>query len=160
MVEKTYLAIVLGGPRGTEGIIDLPLADDPTTVGKIRVDRKEGRESVTCFRVLERFNGYALVELRPKTGRMHQIRVHLQSLGTPILADKLYGKGRGFYLSDVKASYKVEGDEKPLLERTALHASGLAFLHPASGARVEFSAPMPKDMNSVLRYLRKFRELR
>jgi len=157
-VDKTYQAIVVGSPNQDEGLIDLPLAEDRRDVGLVSVDRRNGKEAVTTFKVLERFSGYAFLELKPKTGRMHQIRVHLQSIGLPILADGSYGTGRGFFLSDVKASFRVEGEEKPLLDRTALHAAGITLVHPSTRALVTFSAPLPKDMVSVLRYLRKFRK--
>jgi 23S rRNA pseudouridine955/2504/2580 synthase/23S rRNA pseudouridine1911/1915/1917 synthase len=107
--------------------------------------------------VVELFKGYTLIELMPQTGRQHQIRVHLQALGTPIVGDPLYGDGKGFYLSAIKPGYKSEGEEKPLLNRTALHAASLTVDHPTTGERLTFTAPLPKDMSSVLKYLRKLR---
>lgn len=157
LVEKTYSGIVLGVPASEEGQIDLPLDEIPRNPGVMRVNRKSGKDAVTRYKVGERFQGYSFLELSPKTGRMHQIRVHLQALGIPLIADRLYGDGRGFYLSDVKHGYKTVGDEKPLLDRTALHASMISLLHPQSGKRANYSAPLPKDMVSVLRYLRKFK---
>jgi RluA family pseudouridine synthase len=156
-VEKIYRAIVVGEPASKEGSIDLPLAQSSTDFGIVRADHQKGKDALTLYTVVEQFRGYALLEVRPKTGRMHQIRVHLRSIGLPILADRTYGGGEGFYLSQVKSGYRAEGEEKPLLDRTALHASVISFAHPASDEPVTFSAPLPKDMSSVLKYLRKFR---
>lgn len=156
-VEKTYHAIVLGVPAQNEGTINAPLSESPRQKGMMRVDEKGGKDAVTEYKVLEEFKGYAFVEVRPKTGRTHQIRVHLQSIGAPILGDLKYDGGEGFFLSQVKPGYKGVEEERPLLNRTALHAAGLSFLHPSSGERLQFSLPLPKDMKSVLKYLRKFR---
>lgn len=158
VVEKVYSGIVLGLPPSDGGRIDIPLLESAKDPGIMKVNRKLGKEAVTDYRILERFNGYAFLELRPSTGRMHQIRVHLQALGTPLLADRIYGDGKPFFLSHVKPGYRIDGDEKPLLDRTALHASSIWFMHPETGQRVDFSAALPKDMNSVLRYLRKFKK--
>ncbi len=155
-VAKTYQAIVVGELSQKEGSVDLPLSED--SEGRVmRIDRKNGKESITDYTVLEQFAGYAFLGARPKTGRMHQIRVHLRELGTPILADGLYGNGTGFFLSHVKAGYKSDGVEKPLLARTALHAARLSFTHPALLRAMSFEAVLPKDMKTVLKYLRKFR---
>lgn len=156
LVEKMYLGIVVGQPVEDEGRIDKPLSES-NTPGVMRVDQKSGKESVTEYRVLERFQGYSFLEMRPRTGRMHQIRVHLKALGAPLLGDRIYGDGKPFYLSSVKASYRSTGEEKPLLDRTALHAFALSFDHPHTGVRSNHSAGLPKDMRSVLNYLRKFR---
>lgn len=156
-VEKLYHAIVLGVPNLREGTIDAPLSEHSRQKGVMVVDRKGGKEAETNYRVVEEFQGYALVEARPKTGRTHQIRVHLKEIGTPILGDHKYGGGEGFYVSQVKPGYKGVEGEKPLLSRTALHAAGLSFRHPRSGEKLSFLLPLPKDMKSVLNYLRKFR---
>jgi 23S rRNA pseudouridine1911/1915/1917 synthase len=158
-VEKFYEALVVGVPANSEGTIDLPLGERTRDRGVVKVDRKAGKRSVTRYKVLEQFDGFAHLEARPATGRTHQIRVHLQAIGMPILADRLYGDGRGFYLSRVKPGYKIQGEEKPLLDRAALHAASISFDHPATGERMTFSAPLPKDMSSVLKYLRKFKAL-
>jgi 23S rRNA pseudouridine1911/1915/1917 synthase len=157
LVEKTYSGIALGAPASEEGEIDLPLEEIPRNPGVMRVNRKSGKEAITRYKVVERFQGYSFLELSPKTDWMHQIRAHLKSLGTPLIADKLYGDGRGFYLSDIKHGYKSTGDEKPLLDRTALHADVISLTHPQTVEHVSFSAALPKDMISVLRYLRKFK---
>jgi RluA family pseudouridine synthase len=156
-VEKVYHAIVLGMPSQNEGTIDAPLSESGRQKGIMLIDEKEGKEAITEYTVLEEFKGYAFVEARPKTNRTDQIRVHLQSIGTPILGDLQYGGGEGFFLSHVKPGYRGVEEERPLLNRSALHSAGLSFLHPSSEERLKFSLPLPKDMKSVLKYLRKFR---
>ena len=156
-VEKVYEAIVTGTPRQKEDTISLPLSTDRR--GVVKVDQRRGKEAITDYIVKEEFSGYALVGARPRTGRQHQIRVHLQAIGLPILSDQLYGDGRPFYLSDAKPHYRAKGEEKPLLERAALHAAALSFDHPTTGERVSFSALLPKGTSTVLKYLRKFRPL-
>jgi 23S rRNA pseudouridine1911/1915/1917 synthase len=101
---------------------------------------RRGRSAITTWKVKERFDGFALLEIHPQTGRTHQIRVHLSSVGHPLLGDPLYGrKGRGWI-------------EK--LGRQALHAHLLGFVHPRSGEPVEFVSPLPHDMEEVLAGLR------
>ncbi len=156
-VAKTYVAIVVGTPTEAEGKIDAPISESQTHPGVMKVNSKHGKPSVTNYRVVEMFDGYALVEARPESGRMHQIRVHLASIGLPVMCDKVYGDGKPFFLSQVKSRYFSEGDEKPLLSRTALHAESISFVHPTTNENVSFTAELPKDMRSVLNYLRKFK---
>lgn len=160
-VRKRYLALCRGGAGADAGTIDLPLSHHPRVDGRMVVDRKGGRESVTDYRIVERFAGYALVEALPKTGRTHQIRVHLAETGLPIVADPVYGDREPFWLSAVKRGYR-EGvePEKPLLARTALHAASIEFRHPQTGAAVTFEATLPKDLRSALQSLRKYAPLR
>jgi 23S rRNA pseudouridine1911/1915/1917 synthase len=155
--EKEYQAICVGEAKDDEGRIDLPLSEDRAKKGRMRTDGVGGKKAVTTYRVLKRFAGFSFIEARPETGRTHQIRVHLKAIGLPILGDSMYGGGGGFFLSQIKPGYRSKGDEKPLLERTALHASRLTFGHPANDQRVTFESDLPKDMSIVLSYLKRFR---
>jgi RluA family pseudouridine synthase len=156
-VRKRYLALCRGGANDEAGTIDLPLAHHPRIDGRMVVDRAHGKESVTDYRIVERFAGYVLVEASPRTGRTHQIRVHLAEQRLPIVADPVYGDREPFRLSAIKRGYREGAEpEKPLLSRTALHAASLEFRHPGSGTTVQFEAELPKDMRSALQALRKY----
>jgi 23S rRNA pseudouridine1911/1915/1917 synthase len=155
--EKEYQAICVGEWPSDEGKVELPLSEDRVKKGRMRIDRADGKSAVTNFRVLERFEGFSFVEVKPETGRTHQIRVHLKAVNLPILGDSAYGGGEGFFLSQIKPGYRLKGEEKPLLNRTALHAARLSIAHPRTGERVSFEAELPKDMKVVLNYLRKFK---
>ena len=135
LVEKTYLAIVEGTPRPPQGVIDAAIGRDPGNRKRMAIVQG-GREATTAYRVLEPFSGYALAEARPRTGRTHQIRVHLAASGHPIVADRVYGK------------------PSSLIARQALHATRIIFAHPRTHARVEIEAPPPADFEHALRELR------
>ena len=162
-VEKKYRAIVARSARqaGTSHTdsdsINLPIIENEHGVRKMKIDTKKGKEARTDYTVMEWFDGYALVEARPHTGRTHQIRVHLSAIGLPILADPLYGDGRGFFLSTIKRNYQGKEVEQPLLGRTALHAFSLSFSHPITNGNILVEAPLPKDMEAVLKALRKYK---
>ncbi len=155
--EKVYAAICVGEKEEDRGEVDLPMSEYSGKRGKMKIDRLNGKEAKTVYTVTERFRGYSFVEARPKTGRTHQIRLHLSSVNLPILGDGLYGGGAGFYLSTVKPGYRMKEEERPLLSRVALHAQRISFVHPTGGNQVTFESELPKDMNIVLHYLRKFR---
>jgi 23S rRNA pseudouridine955/2504/2580 synthase/23S rRNA pseudouridine1911/1915/1917 synthase len=155
-VEKRYRAIVVGSVQSENGHIELPIAENQHGIRKMKIDKKNGKEAITEYHVLELFHSYTFVEARPYTGRTHQIRIHFSAVGFPILADPLYGNGNSFFLSSIKRNYKSNGEEKPLLARTALHAFSLSFLHPADGRDIILEAPIPKDMGSVLQVLKKY----
>mgnify|MGYP000935035218 CR=1 FL=1 len=155
---KTYTAVVRGIPRTMEGTIDAPLAPDRQIPGLMRVNKK-GKQATTNWKVLEGFrSGWSLLELQPQTGRTHQIRVHLANIGCPIACDPLYGNAAPLMLSSIRKGYKRKKNEpeRPLIARTALHAGSIAFDHPATGERVEFTAPLPHDMEVALNMLRKW----
>jgi 23S rRNA pseudouridine1911/1915/1917 synthase len=155
-VKKKYHAIVVGTSHTNSGCIDLPIIENEQGVRKMKVDTKKGKEARTDYTVIEQFDGYALIEARPYTGRTHQIRLHLSAIGLPILADPLYGDGRGFFLSTIKRNYQRKEEEQPLLRRTALHAVSLSFNHPVTSGNILIDAPIPKDMEAVLKALRKY----
>jgi 23S rRNA pseudouridine1911/1915/1917 synthase len=134
-VEKTYLALVEGTPKPAEGVIDAPIARDPRNRQRMAVV-DSGRESMTAYRVVERFGGYSLVEARPKTGRTHQIRVHLAAIGHPIVGDRVYGRA------------------SKLVGRQFLHAQRIAFMHPRTGERMALEAGLAADLEVALTGLR------
>lgn len=148
-VEKEYLALVLGLPARPAGEVDSPIGRDPVHRQKMSVRAPRGREARTSWRVEERFDGAALLRVRIHTGRTHQIRVHLASIGHPVAGDAVYGGTR------TPSSRRAASREALLsLERPALHAARLSFAHPASGERIAFEAPLPPDLEAVLERLR------
>ena len=155
-VEKEYLALVHGAPPAASGEIDALIGDDPQRPGKVKIDRR-GKAALTRYETEQAFRGYSLLRLRPHTGRTHQLRVHLQHLGCPIVADPWYGNGKPLLLSDLKRRYKAgAGEERPLLARLALHAHRLTVTHPATGARITIEAPPPDDFQLALKQLTKW----
>jgi 23S rRNA-/tRNA-specific pseudouridylate synthase len=126
------------------------------------VVKKHGFTSRTEFTVQEKYPplaarpGLALVECRPQTGRPHQIRLHLAQAGAPLLNDPVYGDGTQLLLSGLKRGYKGREGEKPLIGRLALHATGLSFKHPLTREPFALQAPLAKDFEVALKYLRKF----
>lgn len=158
-IHKRYMAIVVGRPAEADGTIDAPISESQIHPGVMKVNHKHGKPSRTSYRVEEMFDGYAFVEAMPESGRLHQIRVHLASIGLPVMCDRVYGDGKPFFLSQVKSHYYSEGDEKPLLSRTALHAGSITFTHPGTNEQMTCNSELPKDIRSVLNYLRKFKSL-
>jgi 23S rRNA pseudouridine1911/1915/1917 synthase len=132
-VQKRYLALVEGLPATPTGEINAPLGRDPNQRKRMAVLRN-GRPAVSFYRVLQAYKGYALVEVQPKTGRTHQIRVHMAFIGNPIVGDAVYGYHK----------------QRLHLERHFLHAESLSLLTPSSGQPVTIHAPLPADLNAVL----------
>ncbi len=149
-IEKIYLAIVHGNVRQNEGLIDAPIGRHPDQRKKMSIQTKKGRPALTRWKVLERFGAFTVLEIHPQTGRTHQIRVHLTSMGHPLLKDPLYGK-RG--KSNITEDPRLK-DCAAKMNRQALHAYQLEFDHPRSGKRVQFVAPVPQDMKETLECLR------
>ena len=155
-IAKEYLALVRGRPGDTSGVIDAPLAPHPTSPRRMAVVKRGGRPARTEWRVEETFRGFALLRCFPKTGKTHQIRVHLLHIGLPLAIDPLYGSREPIFLSDFKRGYRPTrgGDERPLIDRLTLHAERLAFVAP-DGTPTEIIAPLPKDFRAVLNQLRR-----
>ena len=146
-VDKSYLALTQGAPQLDRDEIDLPIGIHPYQRERmaVRRDHSTSREAVTRYEVLERFRGAALVRVTPKTGRTHQIRVHMAAIGCPVLADGLYS-GR----TQIERSFLGLPPGPPLIERQALHAARLRLDHPQTKTRLEFAAPLPPDMQRLL----------
>ncbi len=156
-IQKTYWAIVRGEPLAAEGRLDLPIGRSYYHRKKMMVRADRGsREAVTDYRVLESFDGYALVEVQPKTGRTHQIRVHMAKIRLPVACDSLYGKEKRILHSEITRGPR-EALEEPVIARQALHARSIEFVHPVGGERLRFEAPLPADMARLLDDLRAHR---
>jgi len=155
-VEKQYLAIVAGNPTEQQGVIEAPLAVHPADKIRMHVS-KFGRPAITAWKVDQSFRRYALVRCFPKTGKTHQIRVHLAHIGNPLVVDPLYGPAASLLLSSFKRGYHPsrKDDERPLIARLTLHAEKLTFENLA-GERVEITSPLPKDFRATLNQLSKY----
>ncbi len=155
-VGKFYAGLVLGTPSPESGRIEAPIAEHSSIKGRMIVSAR-GKASVTDYRVVESWALHALMQWQIHTGRTHQIRVHMQHVGHPIVCDELYGDGRPFLLSSIKRKYnlgKGEEAERPLLSRLALHAYKLSFAGP-NGKEITAEAPLPKDIAACVAQLRK-----
>ncbi|WP_309890787.1 RluA family pseudouridine synthase [Archangium sp.] len=146
-VDKTYLALVHGVPKAAEARIETLYGRHPVNRQRFTGKVKEGKPAITVYRVLESFEGAALVEVDLLTGRTHQIRAHLCEAGHPLLGDALYGAGR-------KAKGKVAEQAQEVVGRQALHAWKLSFPHPRTGKTLHVEAPVPKDFTAALKVLR------
>ena len=156
--EKIYCGLVLGSLADKKGTIDAPIAEHPAKKGLMTVYRK-GKESLTDYEVLEDFRIFSWVQFQIHTGRTHQVRVHAKHIGHPIVCDELYGDGKPVLLSSLKYKFKLaknEWEERPLLNRLALHALSLQF-KDRNGEIVKFEVPLPKDLKAVLQQLRKLK---
>lgn len=131
-VKKTYIALVRGTTKENEATIDMPIARSKNDRKKMTVD-KDGRNAITHFTVLDRFNQYTLLEIQIETGRTHQIRVHLSHIGYPIVGDDVYSNG--------KNEFGVKGQ--------MLHAWKLEFTHPTTGELLRLEAPIPKYFKEI-----------
>lgn len=159
-VDKIYHAVIDGQPPLDQEIeVDEPIAKNPGQTGRMMVSNR-GKYALSIFKPIEHFgHQFSLVAAQIFTGRTHQIRVHLAYIGYPIMVDPFYGKREEFKLSEIKRRFNLRRDaeERALLSRVPLHASTLAFDHPATGERMTFEADLPKDMRAVLNQLRKLK---
>ena len=154
-VNKTYLAIVHGTPELDADRIKVPLGVHPKIREKFAVRPEIGKESITYYEVLEAFRGFSLLKMTPKTGRTHQIRVHLSHLKHPIVADDMYG---GALVYPWQLADSEPAVEEPVINRFALHAFSIEFKHPTTQKIVKFEAPLHDDMQNLLDMLRKYRK--
>jgi 23S rRNA pseudouridine955/2504/2580 synthase/23S rRNA pseudouridine1911/1915/1917 synthase len=156
--EKIYQGMVLGSLANKKGTIDAPIAEHPVKKGLMTVYRK-GKEAITDYEVLEDFKIFSWVQFQIHTGRTHQIRVHAKHIGHPIVCDELYGDGKPVLLSSLKHKFKLsknELEERPILNRLALHALSLQFID-VNGETRKLEAPLPKDLKALLQQLRKLK---
>jgi len=157
-VEKRYLGLVNGIPTDKEGRMESAIGEHPSKRGMMAV-LKKGKPSMTDYEVKEEFGKYALVEFIIHTGRTHQIRVHAQELGHPIVCDELYGDGKPIFISSLKKNFKLsksELEERPILSRLGLHAALLSFTDE-DGRKYSLEAELPKDMRALIQQLRKWK---
>jgi 23S rRNA pseudouridine1911/1915/1917 synthase len=144
-VDRRYLAIVSGVPKVSHGTVDAPLARSATNRKTIAVvEGKRGKRAVTHWKRLNVLTEAALVECRLETGRTHQVRVHMSSIGHPLIGDPVYGRSRKTHAKLLKELG---------FQRQALHATELGFTHPVTGVRLSFSSPMPPDMQELFNAL-------
>jgi len=148
-IEKRYVALVHGEIREWEGVIEAPLGRHPKERKRISIHTRKGRNAITQWRVIERFKGFTLLEVIPKTGRTHQIRAHLSSQGHPIVGDPEYRRGKWVErIRDPETRDRIGA-----LKRQALHSERLGFIHPRGGEFMEFNAPLPDDMAGIIQFL-------
>lgn len=161
-VQKEYLAIVYGVPVPESGYVTLHIGKHRNHADRMTIDPVHGKEASTFYAVQERFEGFALVRCHPRTGRTHQIRLHLASIGHAILADAIYARKKTVLLSELARGQLLYGnvEDRVILDRQALHAHQLTFTHPTSGERVTFRAELPPDMKAAIDVLRRVRENR
>lgn len=155
-IEKEYLAICVGDLDRDADVVDKPIGVHPYQRERmaIRRNHETSRQAETYYEVIERFRGFALLRVRPKTGRTHQIRVHLDSIGCPVLCDRQYSGRSTITRGEVRDE---ASDKSILLNRQALHARRLALSHPVNGEGISFEAPIPDDLAATLAELRAHR---
>lgn len=154
-VEKYYVGLVLGKPALASGTIDVGIMEHPVKKG-VMVANKKGKPSLTEYEVLQSYRFFSWVQFRIHTGRTHQIRVHMKSLGHPIVCDSFYGDGKPVLLSSFKKKFNLSKDqeeERPLLSRLALHSWKLKFT--LKGEEYTLEAEWPKDLRALLQQLNK-----
>jgi 23S rRNA pseudouridine955/2504/2580 synthase len=153
-VNKTYHAVVDGQFTFKDLFIDLPILNDGNK--SVTIDRKEGKRAETIFNTIKHYKHYTLVECKPITGRMHQIRIHLATQRAAICGDDMY-RGKPVFLSNIKRGYRLSKDEEeqPIMKRFALHARYVVF-KDLQGNEISIDAPYPKDFATLIKLLDKF----
>ena len=146
-MTRHYVAVVCGTPANAFGTIDAQIARSRRDRRRMTTVETDGRRAVTHYEVAESYDKFALLRLRLETGRLHQIRVHLQHIGHPVAGDAVYG-GEKRAMHDTESSRVKQALSQ--LKRQALHAHTLGFVHPVTRERLSFSAPMPADMQRLV----------
>lgn len=152
-VQKVYLAVVRGRPAAEQGTVDLPLVPDKKSAVRLKLTTGvagDGLPAITHWRVVRGNDRCSLLEIRPETGRTHQIRVHMAAIGCPLMGDKLYGGDEQLFLRQVEGTLDAGHLEQLGLERHALHSHSLRFFHPRLGREFTIEAPLPRDMQALL----------
>jgi len=145
-INRRYIALIYGNLKEDTGEIALRISRSESDRKKMSTSVRRGKEAVTRWKVLKRFNHAALIEAKLGTGRTHQIRVHFASVGHPVLGDRTYGK---------KVEVEVKAQKKIMFLRQMLHAERLGFSHPITSKHLEFSSPLPEDMAEKIEELQK-----
>ena len=171
-IKKEYLAVVKGEPELDSDKINLPIGKDKRDRKKMAIRYDTGKSAVSIFEVIERFSGYTLVRVIPETGRTHQIRVHMKTIGHPVIADSEYGNSDACYIEDLmkqvsdndihslaKMAELCNNSNELIIERQALHAYKIGFIHPIYNKAMEFTAEIPKDMLNLITTLKKIKTL-
>ena len=171
-ITKEYLAVVKGETELDSDKIDLPIGKDKRDRKKMAIRHDNGKNAVSIFEVLERFPGFTLVKVFLETGRTHQIRVHMKTIGHPVIADSAYSNSEACYIEDLmapvlnkdihnlaKEAELCNNVTDPIIERQALHAYKIGFIHPVTNKALEFTAEIPEDMGNLITTLRKIKTL-
>jgi len=171
-VTKEYLAVVKGEPELDSDRIDLPIGKDKRDRKKMAIRYDNGKNAVSIFEVVERYPGFTLVKVFLETGRTHQIRLHMKTIGHPVVADSAYGYSETCCLEDLlepvsdKDIHNLANEAKlcnnvtdPIIERQALHAYKIGFIHPVTNEAMNFTAEIPEDMCNLITTLRKIKTL-
>ena len=160
-IHKEYVALVRGVVRERQQTVELPIGKDRRHAFRMVIDPDHGKEALTRVQIEREFDGFTLLRVQPVTGRTHQIRVHLAQLGFPILGDGLYGGRPQLFLSDFKPGFREKKgrQEKPVLDRQALHCEVLGF-HSAETGDQLVRAPWPEDLRILIKHLDRYRPAR
>ena len=153
LVTKTYQAVVHGAPPAEEGVIDFSIGPDRGSEIKLKLEARadgSGLSALTHYKILRQSGRYTLVELRPKTGRTHQLRVHMAALGCPLVGDKIYGVEDAVFLEYLNDTLSEATKARLVLDRHALHSASIEFFHPWEDRNMTLQAPLPSDMSDLL----------